>query len=161
MRISRFIFIGLFLLIFSIGSLCMAAKVEEIENGVTTRSNKIVKSAKWFMDYDPSSTSFVYNNLGETEDDSGAVNITPARGDRNIVVAVPTLGSASITIRAEGRTYYSNWFKIYEQTFTAATTIGDPWPVGELAKDIRVGVKVETDGTDSIEVTGDFVIQND
>jgi len=116
----------------------------------------------FYNGHDPSNTSlYVYDSSDATSDTAGryyCLNYTL----KTIQVSVPTLGSTSISMRIEGQTDSSGdvagWANIYTKSYTGATTIDDIVMITEHLKYIRVGLKVTSDGSDDLTITGNFGI---
>ncbi len=122
---------------------------------VTDSSSGLVsqKHIEHFTAFNPTSTSYIYNEAGETATISGSVDFQGVLGGVTSQVSIPTLGSTSIDVRWEGEVKNSTtWFNIFTKNFTAATTIDYVLPSSEYITNYRVGVKVNTNGTDVISI---------
>jgi hypothetical protein len=161
---SKIFLTFLFVLSFFVLTPCHLFAVDN-GNGVDVTNVNLVHSfgmrGEWFTSFDPSLTTYVYNESGESAVTSGLMDALNIVDKRTIYVSVPVLGSTSITVRAEGKHKGSTeWAEINSQTFSTATSIAVIWPVLEFSGDIRVGVKRDgTDGTDSVNVSGEFTTQ--
>ncbi len=111
----------------------------------------------WYTNFDPSSTSYVYNQAGGTAATSGLLNIVHIITKKSIFISIDTLNSTSITVIAEGKRNGSDkWVEIVSVTYTAAET--DLWPLLEYTGDVRIGVKVVGDVSgDSLTISGEFI----
>jgi len=117
-----------------------------------------------FTAYNPTSTSYIYNEAGESAATSGLVSIVTDVGPKTLHISVPTLGSVSIDFRLEGRvgTEMTTWSDLYTVNVDAATTaaVGDiSIPISEYVTAYRLGVKVNTNGTDVINCTTSIITQ--
>jgi TRAP-type uncharacterized transport system substrate-binding protein len=131
------------------------------ENGVTVydyrTADEVGRRVEFFTDFDPSSTTFIYNEAGEATITSGSVNIEGLIDKGLIQISAPTLGSTSMTIDIEGRNKKSStWGIIFPKVFTAATTKDLVINVLEDIDAVRVAIKIATDGTDVVSVYGKF-----
>jgi hypothetical protein len=117
------------------------------------------KSIEFFTGYNPTNaTDYVYDEAGGTDTDSGWVEIKNVFDKGTLQVSIPTLGSTSITVRIEGMTTKgAGPFEIDTKTYTVATSIAEVWNVLEYADKIRVGLLVDTNGTDTVDIAGDFI----
>jgi hypothetical protein len=104
-----------------------------------------------FTSFDPSSTSYVYNEAGGTGTTDGEVDVTGNTGPKSLHIAVSTLGSTSLDFQIQGKiaTAISTWAPIFTLNYT--TTIDEIIPISEYITSYRLGVKVNTDGTDTID----------
>ncbi len=132
------------------------------ENGVDVTGFRLAdsygKNVSFYSAFNPTSTSFIYNEAGGQAIADGEINLGNIHTKRNIQILILTLGSASITVQIEGRNRNATtWGLIYSKTFTAPTTIDKIINLQEYTDKLRVGVKVATPGTDSITITGDFI----
>jgi len=105
-----------------------------------------------FSAFNPTSASYIYNEAGGQTAISGSVNMAGHIGPKTLAVSVPTLGSTSIDFRLEYQvsTSMSTWVTAYEFNVAAATTEDIGIPITEYMKAYRLGVKVNTNGTDVI-----------
>jgi len=115
----------------------------------------------WYTSFDPTSTSYVYNQSGGTALTSGLIDVKNIVDKKTLFVFISTLNSTSITVRVECKYKGSSvWAEVYSQTFTAATTIAESWPLLEYSGDLRVGLIVVGDASgDVVDITGEFVAQ--
>lgn len=115
--------------------------------------------AVWYTSFDPTSTSYVYNEAGGTATNSGLLACEYITHTRTLFVEIPTLNSTSITVRAEVKPVGSTiWHEAYTQVFSAATTIGEIWPILEYSGDFRVGLLVIGDvAGDVVNISGEFM----
>jgi len=131
------------------------------ENGVNvydyTLPDEYGRRMEIFTDFDPSSTSFIYNEAGGTSTASGSVIVEGLADVKTVQIAVPTLGSASLTVQIEGRNRKAGtWGLIFSKVYTAAETIDRNVNVLESVDSIRAGLKIATDGTDTVSVFAKF-----
>ena len=115
----------------------------------------------FFSSYDPPGTdTYYYNNADGVAATSGAVDASHIFHSRDIHISIPTLGSTSVTIRAEGKLENSTvWSDLYTKTYTAATTEADPWPILEYIDQFRMGAKEADTGTNIINIAGSFITE--
>jgi len=113
---------------------------------------------EFFSAYNPTSASYIYDEAGGQAATSGQFFVE--KYDEKIIqIAIPTLGSTSIDVRIEGRVKDAGsgrWGEVWTKNYAAATTIDELVVIPELLEYIRVGVKVNTNGTDSITILGSF-----
>lgn len=104
-----------------------------------------------FTAFNPTSTSYVYNETGGTGTTDGEVVITGNTGPKSVHISVPTLGSTSLDFRIEGKiaTRISTWAPLF--TFNTTVTVDEIIPITDYITSYRLGVKVNTNGTDSID----------
>lgn len=118
--------------------------------------------AEWYTAFDPVSATYIYNESGGTDVDSGELDTSFIVDKGNILVSIPTLdaGSGTITMRIEGRTKGSAvWANVYTKAYTTATTIAEVFPINSYFDAIRIGLTVtNTPFTDDVTVEGDFVV---
>lgn len=108
-----------------------------------------------FTNFNPTSSSYIYNEAGESAATSGEVTITGNTGPKTLIISVPTLGSTSLDFRLEGKVgiLMSTWSNIFTKNVDTATTIDIIIPISEYITAYRLGVKVNTNGTDTIYCT--------
>lgn len=117
---------------------------------------KYTATNSFFTEFDPNSTSYVYDEDNGTDATDGQYYVRNY-AEKTIQVRIPTLGSTSIDFRIEGRVQgSSNWAEVYYKNFSSATTVDELIMVTEHLDYLRVGLKVNTDGTDSVSVIGNF-----
>lgn len=126
-------------------------------NGVeyTTSRAGLVSSSHvdHFTAFNPTSTSYIYNEAAGTSTTAGSVSFAGVLGAITSQVSIPTLGSTSIDVRWEGQVENSTtWFNIYTKNFASVTTIDYVLPISEYITNLRVGLKVNTNGTDVISI---------
>lgn len=133
------------------------------ENGITVRTEPFADRTelylKCFTDYNPGTSTYVFNNAGESGIDAGKVDIKDFFDKIEIQVAIPTLGSTSMTMGVFGKSKNSTtWGLIYDKIYTAITPTGedDHTVFLERPQDFRIGTKVDTPGTDSVTITVDL-----
>ncbi len=127
-----------------------------------TWRNSIGKDIVWFDAYNLGDTigtgTYVYNDAAGTNsaNTDGLVECRNYDLSKTIQVSIPTLGSTSIDVRAEGRAGTSTaWAELFTENFSAATTIDFIAPVVEYVEEIRAGARANgTKGTDVITITG-------
>jgi len=108
-----------------------------------------------FTNYDPSSTSYVYNSAGSTDPKDGDVNTDQAK-EANVFLNVSAIASASIDFSIECSTADLEFYQIYTKSFTA--TGKTMVRVVEHCYSIAVGVKVQTNAVgDNISVKLDVL----
>lgn len=128
----------------------------------TYPKNRYTDSIVWFNAYDPSSTSFVYNELGESATASGQRPVNHLR-NKTVYIKV-VLASTTLTVQIEGMPrefdgsvsgQSATWFALWTKTFTASgtTVVTFENPITYM----RVGVKVSGNASnDAVTVCGDF-----
>lgn len=104
-----------------------------------------------FTAFNPTSSSYVYNEAGGTTTTDGEVLITGNTGPKTLHISVPTLASTSLDFRLEGKsgTRITTWANIF--TFNTTVTTDEIIPISEYITSYRLGVKVNTNGTDVID----------
>lgn len=125
-------------------------------NGVTVTD--FTKGASYGMHIDhytafnPTSATYIYNEAGESAAASGEVSLIGHFGPKTLIISVPTLGSTSIDFRLEGKvgTTMTTWANIFTKNIADMTTIDVMIPISEYITAYRLGVKVNTNGTDVI-----------
>ena len=111
-----------------------------------------------FSSFNPTSASYIYNEAGGADIDSGEVDTEEHIGAKTVSISVPTLGSTSIDCRIEGKLRnMPEWSEIFTQNVASATTIAIIIPISEDITSFRIGVKVNTNGTDVINCSSHFV----
>ena len=102
--------------------------------------------------FNPTSATYIYNEAGESAATSGEVILTGNTGSKTLIISVPTLGSTSIDFRLEGKVgkVMTTWANIFTKNIAAVTTIDIIIPISEYITSYRLGVKVNTNGTDVI-----------
>ena len=111
-----------------------------------------------FSNFNPTSATYIYNEAGESDIDSGEVDAEEHVGSKTISISVPTLGSTSIDFRIEGKLRNMPvWSEIFVQNVSVATTTAIIIPISEDMTSYRVGVKVNTNGVDVIDCSSRFV----
>ena len=126
-----------------------------ISNGVEVvdfYTNKIYgMNINHFVSFDPTSETYIYNEAGESDIISGEIDIKDFVGSKSLSIYVPTLGSSSIDFQIEGKVAKESiWSAIYVQTVSVAMTNAIIISINEYIQVYRVGVKVNTNGTDII-----------
>ncbi len=122
--------------------------------------DKRYKEVVWFSAYnvgDDTGTSYDYNESQEAGDSAGLVEARRYNLKKTVQIDLITLGSTSIDVRVEGRAGSSaEWGEIVTINFTAVTGANNSHMVSvcEFVEEIRVGVKANTAGTDSITISG-------
>lgn len=108
-----------------------------------------------YTSFNPTSTTYVYNEAGGQTALSGSVNMTGHIGPKTLAVSVPTLGSTSIDFRLEYQvgSSMSTWVSAYTFNVSAATTEDIGIPISEYMTAYRLGIKVNTNGTDVVNGT--------
>jgi hypothetical protein len=157
----RWKWLPLVALIIALGG--VVASFASIQNGVVTThfdySSSEGENVNHFIDYNPTSTSFVYNTAGGTSTTSGSVDMKNYKADRHVQIAVKTLGSTSVTARVEGKSVAATtWGLIYEKVYTAVAD--EIVNIAEKTDDIRVGLKIAGNGTDTVSVIGQYHSKN-
>lgn len=132
-----------------------------VENGITVTEFKWAdsygKSADFYSAFNPTSTSYIYNEAGGQAIADGEIDLRHIHSSGIVQISVPTLGSVSLDVRVEARIAGSStWGLIYSKNYTAATTIDKIVNISEMIDYLRVGVKTTTDGTDVINIAGNF-----
>lgn len=127
----------------------------------SVKVDRYVKHVIFLNDYNPGTDTVTFNSAGATTDIAGQLDTSAILDDIEIQIDIGTLGSASATVTAYGATRNANgtWGVIYTQTYTAVTGANgaDRWPIAERPDAFRIGVSVDTPGTDAITITGDFI----
>lgn len=119
-------------------------------------SNKITTTNTFYSAFDPNDTHYVYDPNKATGATSGQY-LVENYDEKVVQVRIPTLGSTSIDFRIEGQVDgASTWANVYSKNYSAATTVDELIMITEQLKYIRIGLKVNTDGTDSVTVIGNF-----
>jgi hypothetical protein len=136
------------------------------ENGVETHlfatSNAGGKYAAHYVDYNPTSTTFVGNQAGGTSTVSGKIDLRDVKGSWDLHVALKTLGSTNMTMLVEGMSQDpqdTTWGKMYTKIYTVAED--EIIPIGEKADYARVTLKISGNGTDTVSVFSTFNYQGD
>ncbi len=139
-------------------------RAEDNGNGVDVVNSDIeelhLASATWYTNFDPSSTTYIYNESGEATVTSGAFDDAFFILDGGtLTVFLSTLNSTSITFRVEGQNKFgNNWSEVFSKTYTSAMTIGETFPITTYFDNIRVGLIVVGDAADDdISITVDFL----
>lgn len=125
-------------------------------NGVTVTDFRSSMAYGMHIDhysaFNPTSATYIYNEAGGQTAISGEVVLFGNTGPKTLIISVPTLGSTSIDFRLEGKvgTSMTTWSNIFTKNIAAATTIDIIIPISEYITSYRLGVKVNTNGTDVI-----------
>lgn len=141
-------------------SVSWAAEDSNITITTDEHLNKLYKEVVWFFAYDvggDAGTTYKYNEIEGTSDSSGLVEARRYNLKKTIQIDLITLGSTSVDVRAEGRAGSSaGWGELGTINFTAVTGTNSAFtfPLYEFVEEIRVGVKANTPGTDSITISG-------
>ncbi len=143
-----------------IGGVAWAADDTDITTSTDDFRGSIYKEVIWFSAYnvgDDAGATYKYNEAEGTTDDDGKVECRQYNRKKTVQIDVITLGSTSIDVRVEGRAGSSaEWGEIVTINFTAVTGANNSHMVNvlEFIEEIRVGVKANTAGTDSVTITG-------
>ena len=116
-----------------------------------------------FDTFDPTSATYIYNDAGGSAIASGEVDLEEHVGLKTLVVSVPTLGSTSIDFRIEGKVgTMATWSNVYTFNVSAAHGAGEDIivPIMEYLTAFRIGVKVNTNGTDVINCRTTVISSN-
>ena len=115
-----------------------------------------------FSAFNPTSATYIYNEAGGTLTADGEVELTGHFGPKTLIISVPALGSTSIDFRLEGKvgTTMTTWSNIFTKNIAATTTIDVIIPISEYITAYRLGVKVNTNGTDTIDCTTSIINPN-
>ncbi len=139
------------------------AQITTTPNGVTLITEPFADRLELYLtafdDYNPGTDTYVFNNAGQSDVDAGKIDIKEMFDKIEVKVKIPTLGSTSMTVGVFGKPKNSTtWGMIYDKIYTAITTTGedDYFPVLERPQDFRIGIKVDTPGTDSVTIVVDF-----
>lgn len=132
-------------------------------NGVTVTD--FTKGASYGMHIDhytafnPTSATYIYNEAGESAAASGEVSLIGHFGPKTLILSIPTLGSTSLDFRLEGKvgTTMTTWANIFTKNVAASTTIDIMIPISEYITAYRLGVKVNTNGTDVINCSTSII----
>lgn len=104
-----------------------------------------------FSAYNPTNESnYVFDENGSTNDDVGWVDVS-AYSHKTVWLKIPTFGSTTIHFVIQGKVN-GNIYEIYQKDYSASLANGEPFVVTETAEYIRVGLKVTSNGTDSLTV---------
>jgi len=124
-------------------------------NGVDTEVFKTLHS--FVRTGIPTSTSYVYNEAGGVALNSGLMDIKDIVYARTLYISIPTLNSASITVRVEVKPdFATEWAEVNTQIINEATTIAILWPVLEYSGNIRVGILVTGNvAGDKVSISGE------
>ncbi len=131
-----------------------------ISNKKKVFKHRAYKEVTWFSTYDvggDAGTTYKYNEEEGTTDADGLVGCRRYDLRKTVMIDLITLGSTSVDVRVEGRPFGSGeWGEIVTINFTGATGANNAHIVNvvEFVEAIRVGVKANTAGTDSITITG-------
>lgn len=106
-----------------------------------------------FTSFNPTSATYIYNEAGESAATSGEVDLTGITGKKTLVISVSLLNSTSLDFRLEGKvgTVISTWANIQTVSVDATLTIDTIIEISEYITSYRLGVKVNTNGTDTID----------
>jgi len=132
-------------------------------NGVTVTDfrlgSKYGMHIDHFSNFNPTSSTYIYNEAGESAVTSGEIGVIGNDGAKTLIISVPTLGSTSIDFRLECKVGISmtTWAEILVVNVAAATTIDIPIPISEYMTAYRLGVKVNTNGTDVINCSTSII----
>jgi hypothetical protein len=159
--------IAVFLGVMSCAGICQALDQPEVTTDSGVRLIEFQNAqdwgfrAEWFDNYDAENTSFFdYNDTGGTSTTHGEVDTSFIYDKGNIQVSIPTFGTGTVTIRAEGKTLGSSiWAEIFTKAYTAATTIAESFPITTYYNKVRVGVKVTGSAVDAVNVDAEFITQ--
>ena len=101
-----------------------------------------------------STAAYVFDSAGGT---AATVGWVPCSGmtNKNILFYLPTLGSTTVHLLIQGR-IAGIISQIYQKDYAAVTTYGEEIPITGEYDEIRVGLKVTTNGTDSVSVAYQF-----
>jgi hypothetical protein len=114
----------------------------------------------FFSAYNVTSATYVYNADGDSGANDGQFSVEKY-SNISIQIGIPTLGSTSIDVRIEGQVKSSDrWATVWSKNYASATTIDELVVVTENLEYLRVGLKVNTNGTDSVNVYGGFRREN-
>lgn len=113
----------------------------------------------FFDGYNPSSSSYVYDDTGATT--TGDVAAVTTYNKKTIFISTETIGSAEIGYCIEGRIIgeLDTWSTLDTGNFganSADTSTNIAVDVTELVDYLRVGLRAIDDGTDAINVRGLF-----
>ncbi len=151
---------GVFICLLLFGSICYGAEDSNITIATDKHDDKWYKEVVWFSAYnvgDDTGTSYDYNESQEAGDSAGLVEARKYNLKKTVQIDLITLGSTSIDVRVEGRAGSSTeWGEIVTVNFIAVTGANNAHIVSvcEFIEEIRVGVKANTAGTDSITISG-------
>jgi len=143
-----------------LSAVCYGAEDSDITITTDEHLNKLYKEVVWFSAYnvgDDTGTSYDYNEQQGATDADGLVEARKYNLKKTVQIDVITLGSTSIDVRVEGRAGSSaEWGEIVTVNFTAVTGANNAHMVNvvEFLEEIRVGVKANTAGTDSVTISG-------
>lgn len=114
-----------------------------------------VAEVVFYDSFDPGAAQ-VFNGASGTGDTAGSIPVRRYTTSGVIQVQISVLGSTSIDVQLQGQVGTdTGWFVLDEQTFTA-TGISH-FVVGTPTDNFRIGVDSNTDGVDTITITGTFI----
>jgi len=151
---------GVFTCLLLFGGVSSGAEDSDITITTDAYDNKWYKEVVWFSAYnvgDDTGTAYDYNEQQGATDADGLVEARKYNLKKTVMIDLITLGSTSIDVRVEGRAGSSaEWGEIVTVNFTAATGANNAHIINvvEFLEEIRVGVKANTPGTDSITISG-------
>ncbi len=132
-------------------------------NGVTVTDFRSSMAYGMHIDhytaFNPTSATYIYNEAGGSAATSGEVDLTGITGPKTLIISVSVLNSTSIDFRLEGKvgTAMTTWGDIATATVDATLTIDTIIPISEYITSYRLGVKVNTNGTDTIDCSTSVV----
>ncbi len=145
------------------GGVCGADDTGLVSSTKAGFHNKFYKEVVWFSEYnvgDDAGATYKYNEAEGTGDSAGLVDAREYNIAITIQIDVIILASTSIDVRVEGRAgSAAEWGEIDTINFTAVTGANNSYMfiVGEYVDEVRVGVKANTAGTDSVTISGIFL----
>lgn len=161
---KKYLLVFLAILCFIPVSYCFAYSgiTTSTENGVpvtkTDYRGFTRKHAEWFTSFDVTSGTFVYNEAGESANESGAIDVSTIFDGCSLSVAVTTHNSTNVTVQIEGRVEGGLWTLIAQDITTGTDTVGESFPITTYFTGLRVGASVTGDtGTNILTVEGDCV----
>lgn len=149
----------IFLAVLALFLLVTSSVFAATQNGVVVNhfdySGSAGQDAEHFIDYNPQSTSFVYNMAGGTAITDGSIDLRQFKVARHAQVAVKTLGATSVTVNITGKSWAaSTWGLVFEKVYTAAED--EIIVIPEKTDQLRVALKIAGAGTNTVSVIGQY-----
>lgn len=122
----------------------------------TSSGMKFAKEAVIFTDYNPGTSTAVYNNAGGLAAASGWINVTDFNDDIIYRVDLATLGSSGLDVTFEGLLgdIGGDIIDIYTKSFSAVDTTYNLSIAEGGLKYVRAGLQATgTEGTDSVSIS--------
>jgi hypothetical protein len=131
------------------------------ENGITINTATDMPRGHYgvecvfFDNYDPGTSTMVYNGAGGTTDTSGKVSVRAYNVSKVFHIQVPKLASTNLHVDIYGQVGTdTGWGLLTQYSTSTASTVGHIINVVDNVDSIRVGLQnTGTDGTDGTTVT--------